>query len=375
MCFIITSMLNKLCTLLLFFLLPFSLFSFQLRTIAKQAVILDLDSNFFIFEHNSDEKMTPSSMSKLMTLYIAFHYLKAGIISMDDRFQVSTKAWKRKGSSMFLREGQQVKVRELIEGIIISSGNDACITLAEGIAGSEENFVNEMNEMALHLNLNNSHFANSSGWPDENHFMSAKDLAVLSKRIYTDFFEYYELFSKKNLIFNEIKQKNKNLLLNHNIGVDGLKTGKTSVGGYGISISAKYGNRRIFAVVNGLNTEKERVEEARKLVQYGLNHFINKKVFSTGSVVEEVKVIYGKDKKVPITVKNDVIITYNRNLENKVKVWIEYVDVIPAPIKKGLEVGKIFIQIPDLKEKVIPLYIMHDVKALNPIEKFFKTLF
>ncbi|MBV0899913.1 MAG: D-alanyl-D-alanine carboxypeptidase [Wolbachia endosymbiont of Fragariocoptes setiger] len=368
-------MLNRLCTLLLFFLFPFHLFSYQFRTIAKQAVILDLDSNFFIFEHNADEKMTPSSMSKLMTLYIAFHFLKAGIISMDDKFQVSTKAWKRKGSSMFLREGQQVKVRELIEGIIISSGNDACITLAEGIAGSEENFVNEMNEMAFNLNLNDSHFANSSGWPDENHFMSAKDLAVLSKRIYIDFPEYYELFSKKNLIFNEIEQRNKNLLLNHNIGVDGLKTGKTNVGGYGISISAKYENRRIFVVINGLNTEKERVEEARKLVQYGLNHFINKKVFSTGNVVEEVKVVYGKDKKVPITVENDVIITYNRSLEKKVKIWIEYVDVIPAPIKKGLEIGKMFIQIPDFKEKVIPLYAMHDVKALNPIEKFFRMLF
>lgn len=202
-------MLSKLVTLLLIFIFPFYSYSYQFRTKAKQAIVLDLASDSFIFEHNSREKMAPSSMSKLMTLYVAFDYLKAGIIKMEDKFRVSRKAWERKGSSMFLKEGQFVTVKELLEGITIASGNDACIALAEGIAGSEENFVAEMNEVAQDLNLNDSHFVNSSGWPDENHFMSAKDLVTLAKRIFTDFPEYYDLFSEQYLTYNDIVQKNK----------------------------------------------------------------------------------------------------------------------------------------------------------------------
>ncbi|MDM8334946.1 D-alanyl-D-alanine carboxypeptidase family protein [Wolbachia pipientis] len=367
--------LGKLVILLLVFSLPFSSYSYQFRTKAKQAIVLDLASNSFIFEHNSDERIVPSSMSKLMTLYVAFDYLKAGIINMEDKFRVNRKAWERKGSSMFLKEGQSVTVKELLEGIITVSGNDACITLAEGIAGSEENFVIEMNEVAQELNLNNSHFVNSSGWPDENHFMSAKDLVRLAKRIFTDFPEYYNLFSEQYLTHNGILQKSKNLLLFHDIGVDGLKTGYTNAGGYGIVVSAKRNDRRIFAVVNGLNTEKERIEEAKRLIQYSLNHFYTKKIFAKDSVVEEINVLYGKDRKVPVTVANDVTITYNRNLHGKIKVHVEYKDMIPAPIKKGQEVGKIFIEIPGVEQQTEPLYAVNDVQELNYVEKFFRMLF
>ncbi|AAW70879.1 D-alanyl-D-alanine carboxypeptidase [Wolbachia endosymbiont strain TRS of Brugia malayi] len=369
------SILDKLVILLLVSTLPFSSYSYQFRTKAKQAVVLDLASDLFIFEHNSDEKMSPSSMSKLMTLYVAFDYLKAGIIDMKDKFRVSRKAWERKGSSMFLKEGQSVSVKELLEGVTTVSGNDACITLAEGIAGSEENFVVEMNEVAQNLNLSDSYFVNSSGWPDKDHFMSAKDLVVLAKRIFTDFPEYYDLFSKQYLTYNDIIQKNKNLLLFHDIGVDGLKTGYTNAGGYGIVISAKRNDRRIFAVVNGLNTEKERIEEAKRLIQYSFNHFNTKKIFAKDSVVEEINVLYGKERKVSATVANDVTITYNRNLRDKIKVRVEYKDMIPAPIKKGQEVGKIFIEIPGIEQQTIPLYAVNDVQELNYVEKFFRILF
>lgn len=368
-------MLSRFIILLLIFALPLHLYAYQFRTKAKQAVVLESTSDSFIFEHNSDEKMAPSSMSKLMTLYVAFDYVKAGIIDLEDKFQVSRKAWERKGSSMFLKEGQSVTVRELLEGIIIVSGNDACITLAEGIAGSEENFVIEMNETAQKLNLNNSNFVNSSGWPDEDHFMSAKDLVILAKRIFADFPEYYDLFSEQYLIYNEVLQKNKNFLLTHDIGVDGLKTGYTNSGGYGIVVSAKQNDRRIFAVVNGLNTEKERIEEAKRLVQYSLKHFNTKKIFTKNSVVEEISVLCGKDKKVPITVANDVTITYNRNLLDKIKVRIEYKDMISAPIKKGQEVGKVYVEVPGVEQQTIPLYTMHDVQELSYIERFFRRLF
>lgn len=368
-------MLSKLVTLLLIFILPFNSYSYQFRTKAKQAVVLDLASDSFIFDHNSSEKMAPSSMSKLMTLYVAFDYLKAGIIKMEDKFRVSRKAWERKGSSMFLKEGQFVTVKELLEGVTIASGNDACIALAEGIAGSEENFVAEMNEVAQDLNLNDSHFVNSSGWPDENHFMSAKDLVTLAKRIFTDFPEYYDLFSEQYLTYNNIVQKNKNLLLFHDIGVDGLKTGHTSAGGYGIIASAKRNDRRIFAVVNGLETEKERIEEAKRLIQYSLNHFNTKKIFAKDSVVEEINIVYGKDKKVPVIVANDVTITYNRRLHDKIKVRIEYKDMVPAPIKKGQEVGKIFVEIPGTEQQTIPVYAASDVQELSYIKKIFRKLF
>ncbi|MDG7056221.1 MAG: D-alanyl-D-alanine carboxypeptidase [Wolbachia endosymbiont of Meromenopon meropis] len=367
--------LDKLVFLSLIFLLSFSSYPYEFRTKANQAAVLDLASDSFIFEHNSDEKMAPSSMSKLMTLYVAFDYIKDGIINMEDKFQVSKKAWERKGSSMFLKEGQFVSVKELLEGIVIVSGNDACITLAEGIAGSEENFVIEMNEVAHNLNLNNSHFVNSSGWPDENHFMSAKDLAILSKRIFTDFPEYYGLFSKQYFKYNDISQENKNLLLFHDIGVDGLKTGYTNAGGYGIAASAKRNNRRIFVVINGLNTKRERIEEAKRLIQYSLNYFSTKKIFAKGDIIEKVNVLYGKDRKVPITVIKDVTITYKRNLHNKIRVRIEHKDMIPAPIKKGQEVGKILIEIPGIKKQTVPLYAASDVQKLNYIERFFRKLF
>ncbi|WP_253299928.1 D-alanyl-D-alanine carboxypeptidase family protein [Wolbachia endosymbiont of Chironomus riparius] len=368
-------MLSKFIILLLALVLPYHLHAYHFRTKAKQAVVLDLSSGSFIFENNADEQMIPSSMSKLMTLYVAFDYLKAGVINMEDKFQVSKKAWERKGSSMFLREGQFVTVNDLLKGIIIASGNDACITLAEGVAGSEEDFVIEMNDIAQRLNLNNSHFVNSSGWPDEGHFMSARDLAILSKRIFTDFPEYYYLFSEQNFEYNEVIQKNKNLLLSYDIGVDGLKTGNTNAGGYGIAASAQRDNRRIFIIINGLSTEKGRIEEAKRLVQYFFNHFTTKKIFTKGYVVEEVDILNGKDKKLPITVKNDVVITYNRNLYDKVKVRIEYTNMIPAPIKKDQEVGKLHVEISGTERKIIPLYAMNDVKELNYIEKLFRVLF
>ncbi len=359
--------------LLLILVLPFHLQAYQFRTKAKQAAILDLDSDSFIFEHNADEQMVPASMSKLMTLYVTFDHLKAGIINMEDKFQVSRKAWERKGSSMYLREGQYVTIKELLLGIIVASGNDASITLAEGISGSEENFVDEMNNTAKELGLSNSHFANASGWPDQNHFMSAKDIAILSKRIFTDFPEYYEFFSTHSLTYNGITQQNKNSLLFHDIGIDGLKTGYTSADNYGIAVSAKQNNRRIFAVVNGLNSATERIQEAKKLVLYSFNHFNTEKVFAKNSIIEETNVLYGKARKIGMTVKDDLVITYNNKLCNKIR--IEYKDMIPAPIKKDQEIGKIYIKIPGITEKIIPLYAIRDVRKLNNLEKFLRILF
>ncbi|WP_333023030.1 D-alanyl-D-alanine carboxypeptidase family protein [Wolbachia endosymbiont of Pentidionis agamae] len=364
-------MLNKLMILLLIFVLPLYLNAYQLKTRAKQAVILDLASDSFIFEHNADEKFFPSSMSKLMTLYITFDYLKAGIINMQDKFEVSRKAWKIGGSSMYLKEGQKVTVEDLLKGAIISSGNDACITLAEAIAGSEKNFVTEMNEVAQKFNLNNSNFMNSSGIHNENHFMSAKDLAKLAQKIFSDFPEYYYLFSEKDFTFNSVEHKNQNTLIFHNIGVDGIKTGHSDSGDYGIVVSANQNNKRIFITINGLGTARERIEEAKKLVQYYFKNFNTRTIFRKNSKIEEIDVLYGQKKKVPITVEKDIVITYNRNIFNKIKVYMEYQNDVIAPIKKGQEIGKLHIEIPGMEKQVVPLYIAESIEELGMIGKLF----
>ncbi|KJV69466.1 D-alanyl-D-alanine carboxypeptidase family protein [Candidatus Neoehrlichia procyonis] len=361
-------------TLSLFIFTTSSLNAFQLYTKAPNAIVFELNSNSILFARNAEEKIVPSSMSKLMTLYIAFQYLKAGIIKMDDKFVVSKSAWQRGGSSIFLREGQQVKVRDLINGIVVASGNDACITLAEGISGSQQNFVDEMNNMAQKLGLTKSHFSNVTGWPDENHLMSAKDIVFLSVRIFKDFPEYYHLFSQKDFTYNNIYQKNNNILLQYNIGVDGIKTGHTNKGGYGLIASAEQNSRRIFVVVSGLKHETERVSEAKKLISYSFNNFNTKTIFHKNSQIDQATVWYGKDKVVPLTIHDDVTVTYHNNSYDKIKAFISRNNIIPAPIRKGQKVGELHIQIPELGEKVVPVYAMKNVRSLNYFEKILHML-
>ncbi|UTO55927.1 D-alanyl-D-alanine carboxypeptidase [Neoehrlichia mikurensis] len=351
-----------------------SISAFQLYTKAPNAIIFELNSNSILFAHNAEEQIVPSSMSKLMTLYIAFHYIKAGIIKMDDKFIVSKNAWQRGGSSIFLREGQSIKVRDLINGIVVASGNDACITLAEGISGSQQNFVDEMNNMAKKLELTQSHFSNVTGWPDENHLMSVKDIVLLSVKIFQDFPEYYHLFSQKDFTYNNIHQKNNNILLQYNLGVDGIKTGHTSKGGYGLVVSSEQNNRRIFVVVNGLKNETERISEVKKLIAYAFNNFDTKTIFHKNFEIDQANVWYGKDKTVPLITYEDVTVTYPNNSYDQIKAFISRNNIIPAPIKKGQKIGELHIQIPELEEKIIPVYAAKNVRYLNYFERILHML-
>lgn len=346
----------------LFILTAFSLYSYQglaFSTLAKQAIVMDYNSDAVIFEHNAYQAMPPSSMSKLMTLYVALNKLKEGSITEDTICRTSNKAWKIKGSSMFLAEGQKVNIKALLEGIIVVSGNDAAITLAECISANEENFVEQMNNMGKKLSLRVSNFTNSSGWPAAHHQMSAHDVAKLAMQIFKDFPSYYHIFSQKDFTFNKVKQRNTNDLIFKNIGVDGVKTGHTEAGGYGIVASATRNNQRIFVVVNGLSSGKERMKEAENLLNYAFSNFTTKTLFSAGDKVTALKI--AKNKTVDLVVKDNVIVTYNN--KDKIKSTINLTPNFSLPIKEGQVLGQLEVEVPLMGIKSFNLHAAKSIPA------------
>ncbi len=355
-------------------LLPSPSFSYIFSTSATNAIIMDYNSDTVIFEHAADERMHPSSMSKLMNIYIAFSKLKSGIIKMTDIYTVSTAAWKIGGSSMFLEPEQAITVEDLLQGMIIVSGNDAAITFAEGASGSQENFIKEMNNMAEVIGLHDSHFSNISGLTDDKHFMSSRDLLKLAIKIFEDFPEYYYLFSEKEFTYNKIYQPTTNELLWSNLGVDGIKTGTTKAGGFGVTLSSEQNGRRIFAVINGLKNKAERRKDGIKLLQYVFNNFNNKVLFKAGDEIVKVNVWFGREKFIPLVVHDDILITYKRGNEGKINVTANYHDIAKAPIIQNQRLGTLKICIPEQKEKEIPLYAKYDVLQLNPIQRLFRKI-
>lgn len=331
------------------------------ETLAKQAIVVDHETGTVLFAKNADELMHPSSMSKLMTIYVVFDLLKKGKLNMDDAFLVSEKAWRMQGSKMFVHVGDQVKVEDLLHGIITQSGNDACIVMAEGIAGTEEAFAEVMNKKAREIGLTKSIFANSTGWPDPKQLMTARDLATLSRRIFKDFPKYYDLFSKPNFTYSGIKQGNRNLLLYRNIGVDGLKTGHTEDGGYGIAVSGEQKGRRIEVVVNGLSSDKERADEAQKLFSYGLLNFESKTLLKKGAEIEQAEVWYGSSEKVPLVTPKKLTVVLPKSSSSEVTMKVSYKGPIQAPVKKGQYIADLRISMPSVEDKVIPLVAGQDV--------------
>lgn len=321
------------------------------ETSARNAILVDFDTGAYLYAKNHEDRMPPASMSKLMTVYIIFDKLKSGLLSLDDEFTVSENAWRKGGaasggSTMFLKIGESVRVDDLLKGIIIQSGNDACIVAAENIAGSEEDFAALMNETAQKLGLKNSVFANSTGLPDENQLMSAEDLALLARAIIKDFGEYYHIFKQKEFTHNGIKQGNRNPLLYSMTGADGLKTGHTEEAGFCLTGSAVRGGRRLIEVVAGLSSNKERSDESERLMSYGFREFKNVKIFEKGQVVGKVKVWYGKEKTVDMVVLSDVFQTLKKNELKGYTFKLVYDEPIKAPIKKGMVIGHVEMKAP-----------------------------
>lgn len=327
---------------------------------AKNMILMDYETGAYLYEKNITEPIPPASMSKLMTIYMIFDKLRNGSLSLEDTFRVSENAWRKGGaasggSTMFLAIGDEVTVDQLLKGIIIQSGNDACIVAAENIAGDEESFVAEMNTKAQELGLKNSHFANVTGLPHPDHKMSVEDLAHLARLIIKEFPQFYHLFSQKEFVYNNIRQGNRNPLLYSMPYADGMKTGHTEEAGFCLTASAKKGERRIIEVMTGLKSSKERSEEAEKMMNWAFREYDNYQLIEKGRKVADVPVWYGTYKTVPMVVSEDVVRTFKKSLRNQVKLIISYDSPVKAPVQMGQKLGVLKIEIPDEAITEVPL--------------------
>ncbi len=326
---------------------------------------MDYDTGRVLLEKNADEKMPTSSMSKVMTIYIVFDMLKKGQLSLEQEFTVSEKAWRMQGSKMFVELGKTVKVEDLIRGVVIQSGNDATIVLAEGVAGSEDAFADMMNKKAEELGMVNSHFMNASGWPDPEHYSTARDLAILAKAMVHDFPDYYKYYSEIEFTYHNIKQGNRNPLLYKNMGADGMKTGHTDGAGYGLIGTGIHKNRRTIMVVNGLESMNERASEGAKLLDWGMKNFENKTLVKAGQPVDKARVVLGEQENVPLVVKDDVFVTIPKTAANNYKASVSYKEPIEAPVKTGQQLGTLNIEIAGGDKISVPLYAGKEVKRLG----------
>jgi len=339
-------------------------------TAAREAILIDAETGRVLFAKDAEKPMPPSSMSKMMTVYMVFSRLRDGSLSLDDSFKVSEHAWregayKSGGSMMFLEPKQRVRVEDLLRGIIVQSGNDASIVVAEGLAGSEAAFAEEMNQKARAIGLTGSHFVNSTGLPDPDHYVTAKDLATLALRTMRDFPEYYPIYSETEFTYNGHRQMNRNPLLYSGIGADGLKTGHTSVAGYGLTASVERNGRRLILVVNGLDSKKQRSEEPERLIDWGFREFDNYNLFTAGETVTDAPVWLGEAGQVPLLIEQDLKLTLPRKARRDMKVTIRYDSPIPAPITAGTQLGDLVVTAPGEKDIVIPLMAGADVPVLG----------
>lgn len=346
-----------------------STMSFSMTTKAKQAIVVDYNSGNVLFEKDADKRMPTSSMSKVMTIYMVFDALKKGTLSLDDTMLVSEKAWKKKGSKMFVPVGKQVKVEDLIRGVIVQSGNDATIVLAEGLAGDEDSFAAALNRKAKSLGMLNSHFMNASGWPDPDHYSTARDLSILAHAVIDNFPEYYSYYKETEFTYSKVKQGNRNPLLYRNIGADGLKTGHTEVGGYGLMGTGVKDGRRVIIVVNGLESSKERANEATKLLAWGLNGFRELTLFDDKNDLDRASVYLGKNTTVGLRAKTTLNFVVPKLFENDLDVKINYKSPLKAPIVKGQEVGTVTISIPKGEVVEVPLVTTEAVESLGTFAK------
>ncbi|WP_293961732.1 D-alanyl-D-alanine carboxypeptidase family protein [Sneathiella sp.] len=332
-----------------------------IETAAREAFIFDMNTGAVLLEKNADQLMAPASMSKLMTITMVFERLKDGTLNLEDTLPVSEKAWKKGGSKMFVEVDTRVSVGDLLRGIIIQSGNDACIVVAEGLGGSEEGFAEAMTSRARELGLEKSTFRNATGWPDPDHKMTARELGILAKHIIQDFPEFYPIFDEKEFTFSDIKQGNRNPLLYKDNGADGLKTGHTEESGYGLVGSAERDGRRIILVVNGLENAKERSRESERLMEWAFREFNNYALFKSGDVVDNARVWLGDKDVVPLTVESDLTVTLSRQARKSMTVKVVYNEPIPAPIIKGTPVAQLVVSGPEIETIAVPLVAMEDI--------------
>ncbi len=335
-------------------------------TLAKTAYVIDAVTDTVLLFKDADQRTPPSSMAKMMTIYIIFEELKAGRIKLDTKFRVSERARSMGGSRMFVELGSEISVDDLIKGIITLSGNDACVVVAEGMSGTEDNFAARMTKKARDLGMPNSVFRNASGWPAEGQYTTARDLTVLARRTIIDFPEYYKYYAVTDFTWNNIRQENRNRLLSITPGTDGLKTGHTEEGGYGLASSTLRDGRRIILVVNGLADMRQRASESARLTEWAFREYTNKVAFRGGDKVVDADVWLGDQRTVPLITQRAIAATVPVGQDANVRVTVQYDGPIRAPIRKGDQIGKVLVSAaPGARAVEYPLYAGADVPRLG----------
>lgn len=341
-----------------------------IETQARNAILMDYDTGQYLYVKDHEKMVPPASMSKLMTVNMIFEKLKDGSLSLDDTFTVSERAWKlggaaSGGSTMFLKIGEKVRVEDILKGILIQSGNDACIVAAENLAGSEDDFAEMMNKRARELGLNNSSFANSTGLPHPDQKMSVEDLTKLARHIIKEFPEFYHIFSEKYYTHNNITQGNRNPLLYSMPNADGLKTGHTEEAGFCLTASAKKGERRLIEVMTGMNSNKERSEEAERLMEWGFREFNNYNLLNKGQEIAEIPVVFGNEKEVRLVVPETVKRTLKKSQASKIKMTAVYDKPVKAPVAAGDKLGEVRIELDGQEMENVPLVADRNIEKLG----------
>ena len=369
---------NKFIFLIIVYLSLFNVLYATPNLNARTAILVDYDSDKVLYEMDPDSQIYPASMTKIMTSIVAFDLLKKNKLSLDDMFVVSENAWRLSQSgysSMFIMINDQVSVEDLLKGIIIASGNDACVALAEGIAGSEENFAEMMNEKAEEIGMYSTNFTNSSGINDPDNISTVRDIAIMSKYLIKNYPDYYEMFKEKTFTWDRtggepIKQGNRNPLLYKNIGVDGVKTGYLAVEKYSLASSMKKNERRLIAVVSGFPTKSLRSSDSLKLLNWGFRNTSTFEISKKDSSEFELDTWLGKKSKIKAVTKEDFYITINKKDIRNLKVILQYEGPVIAPVEKGKKIANLIVSNKDENIKTLPLYAAEDLKKVN----FFKSL-
>jgi D-alanyl-D-alanine carboxypeptidase (penicillin-binding protein 5/6) len=342
-----------------------------LETTARTALVLDYNTGTVLLSKNADTPMPPASMSKLMTLNMIFEALDDGRLTLEDTFRVSAKASQKGGSKMFVREGARVRIEDLIRGVIVQSGNDACIVLAEGMSGTEAEFAKRMTARALELGMTNSNFVNATGWPDPGQEMSAEDLVLLAARLIEKFPLYYEYFSEESFTWENIVQNNRNPLLGLEIGADGLKTGHTEEAGYGLVGSAVSEGRRIIFMIGGMNSSLERSTEAERIARWAFRDFEMKTLFNASNAIDQANVWLGAEKTVEMVLSSDVELLLPLGRLDQVTAHYTYTDPVEAPVTAGQKLGDLVVLIPDTEPMLFPLVALTSVESGGFVERVF----
>lgn len=332
------------------------------RVNAKAYLLIDHNSGHVLAEHNADEKIEPASLTKLMTAYVALFEIERGGISLEDEVKISEKAWRMGGSRMFIKVNSHVAVKELLKGLIIQSGNDASVALAEHVASNEDAFVELMNQHAERLNMNATHFNNSTGWPDDNHYSTARDLVKLSQAIINDFPKHFPSYKIKEYTYNNIRQYNRNRLLWLDDRVDGLKTGHTEAAGYCLISSAKQDNMRLISIVTGTSKDEARIDASRKLLNYGFRFYETNLIHKANTEITNIRVWKGEEKQLSLGIVKDLYITTPKGLINNIKTNVKVEAMIEAPVEQGKSFGEINIMLRDKQLATQELVALSTIK-------------